>query len=108
MNEENLIRTCVLGFPVSHPLSPKLHGFWLKKHAVHGAYTSMAVTPEHLPKARDILTERGFADCNLTLPRKEIALALMDKHDESCLVSGAVKDFGWTAALYVHLVLDSY
>lgn len=90
MNEENLIRTCVLGFPVSHSLSPKLHGFWLKKHAVHGAYTSMAVTPEHLPKALDILTERGFAGCNLTLPLKEIALSLMDKHDESCLMSGAV------------------
>lgn len=25
-----------------------------------------------------------------------------------CLVSGAVKDYGWTAALFVHLVLDSY
>ncbi|MCK5556688.1 MAG: shikimate dehydrogenase [Alphaproteobacteria bacterium] len=90
MNDKNLINACVLGFPVSHSLSPKLHGFWLKKHTIHGAYTSMAVTPEHLPQALDILVERGFAGCNLTIPLKEIALSSMDEHDESCLMSGAV------------------
>ncbi|MFH1158150.1 MAG: shikimate dehydrogenase [Pseudomonadota bacterium] len=90
MSDENPIRACVLGFPVSHSLSPKLHGFWLKKYGINGAYTSMAVTPEHLPQALDTLMERGFAGCNMTLPLKEIALSSMDEHDESCLMSGAV------------------
>ncbi len=90
MNDKHPIRTCVLGFPISHSLSPKLHSFWIKKHAINGIYTSMAVTPENLPQALDTLVERGFAGCNLTLPLKEIALASMDEHDESCLMSGAV------------------
>ena len=90
MNDKNPIRACVLGFPISHSLSPKLHSFWLKKYNINGTYTFMAVTPENLPQALDNLVERGFAGCNLTLPLKEIALSYMDEHDESCLMSGAV------------------
>lgn len=83
-------KACVMGWPVSHSLSPKLHGFWLEKYNVPGAYTAMAITPEALKEALKMLVDRGFAGCNLTLPLKEAALPLMDEHDESCLMSGAV------------------
>lgn len=89
MAEKN-IRACVMGFPVAHSLSPKLHGFWLKEHSVAGNYTTETVKPENLAKALDTLVEKGFAGCNLTLPLKEHALSLMDTCDESCLISGAV------------------
>jgi shikimate dehydrogenase len=50
----------------------------------------MAVPPAQLQSALKLLMERGFAGCNLTLPLKEGALSMMDEHDESCLMSGAV------------------
>ncbi len=84
------IRACVLGYPVSRSLSPKLHGFWFKKYAIDGEYAPMAVVPERLKDALDLLVERGYAGCNLTAPLKEQALSMMDSHDESCLMSGAV------------------
>lgn len=84
------IRACVLGYPVSHSLSPALHGHWLQRYGINGAYTSMAVPPAQLRQALDLLRDRGFAGCNLTLPLKEGALSMMDAHDESCLMSGAV------------------
>jgi len=79
-----------MGYPVSHSLSPRLHGFWLKRHKIDGEYTRQEVMPEHLEAALDSLAERGFAGCNLTLPLKEAALPLMDELDESCIASGAV------------------
>ena len=85
-----LRRACVLGFPVSQSLSPKLHGWWLRKYNIAGAYTAMAIPVESLKDALKLLADRGFAGCNLTAPLKELALPLMDHHDESCLMSGAV------------------
>jgi len=80
---------CVMGWPVSHSLSPKLHGYWLKKYGIDGDYASMAVTPEKLKDALHLIRDRGYAGCNLTMPLKEMALSMMDAHDESCLMSGA-------------------
>lgn len=87
---ENTLRACVMGWPVSHSLSPSLHGWWLKEYGIDGAYTKMPVAADDLADALKLLVERGYAGCNLTLPLKEAALPLMDAHDESCLMSGAV------------------
>ncbi|MCE9507692.1 MAG: shikimate dehydrogenase [Alphaproteobacteria bacterium] len=85
-----MIRACVMGYPVAHSLSPKLHGFWLKKYNIDGAYTRQEVKPEGLRAALERLAEQGFAGCNLTIPLKEHALALMDELDGSALAAGAV------------------
>jgi shikimate dehydrogenase len=83
-------RACVLGFPVKHSLSPLLHGFWLKKYSIQGAYTAEAVPLGELKGALHRLADEGFAGCNLTLPLKEQALQLMDENDASSLQAGAV------------------
>lgn len=88
--DEDIRRAAVLGWPVSQSLSPKLHGWWLRKYNIAGAYTAMAIPVESLKDALKLLADRGFAGCNLTAPLKELALPLMDHHDESCLMSGAV------------------
>jgi len=88
--EVELKRACVLGWPVSQSLSPKLHGWWLRKYGIAGAYTAMAIPAVTLYDALKMLVDRGFMGCNLTSPLKEIALELMHVHDESCLMSGAV------------------
>jgi shikimate dehydrogenase len=85
-----MIRACVMGYPVAHSLSPKLHGFWLKKYNIDGEYTRREVKPEGLKAALELLAEQGFAGCNLTLPLKEHALSLMDELDDSCRAAGAV------------------
>lgn len=90
MTDTALIRACVMGFPVTHSLSPRLHGFWLRQYGIHGSYTAMPVTPEQLQPSLKQVMDEGFAGCNLTLPLKEHALALMDECDSSCQEAGAV------------------
>jgi len=85
-----MIRACVMGYPVAHSLSPKLHGFWLRKYGIDGEYTLKEVKPEQLKETLGMLVEQGFAGCNLTTPLKETALSLMDELDESCKAAGAV------------------
>ena len=68
----------IMGWPVSHSRSPALHNFWLDEHGIDGAYVPLPVQPEQLERALRALPALGFRGCNLTLPHKEAALAIVD------------------------------
>lgn len=69
----------VMGWPVMHSRSPKLHNYWFQQHKLAGAYVPLAITPERLASALRALAPLGFAGCNLTIPHKEAALAIVDE-----------------------------
>ena len=50
----------------------------------------LAVRPENLARALKALPLLGFAGCNLTLPHKEAALAVVDEIDPAARAVGAV------------------
>jgi shikimate dehydrogenase len=80
----------VMGWPVAHSRSPALHGFWLAEHGVDGAYVPLPVRPENLETALRALPLLGFAGCNLTIPHKEAALAIVDRVEPQARRIGAV------------------
>lgn len=80
----------VMGWPVGHSRSPRLHGFWLEQHGIDGAYLPLAVHPENLAAALRALPLLGFRGCNLTVPHKEAALTLVDRLDDAAARIGAV------------------
>ncbi len=79
-----------MGWPIKHSLSPTMHGYWFSKYGIDGKYTAEPVPAVKLRDALQTLIDNGYSGCNLTLPHKEEAMALMDMHDESCLQAGAV------------------
>ncbi len=66
----------VIGWPVSHSRSPRLHGHWLQRYGVDGAYIPLPVAPGRLQAALDGLQALGFRGANVTVPHKEEALRL--------------------------------
>lgn len=84
------IKSGVVGYPVAHSLSPRVHGFWLKEHGIDGEYARYEVKPERLGDFLEHLDAIGLAGCNLTLPHKEEALNFMDELDASAKAIGAV------------------
>lgn len=80
----------IIGWPVSHSLSPVLHSFWLKQHSLEGAYIPIAVPREEFSRAVAGLQEAGFAGINVTVPHKEAAFALSDVRDARADAAGAV------------------
>lgn len=80
----------ITGWPVSHSRSPRLHGFWLERHGVDGAYLPLPVEPAHFPAAVRGLMRAGFAGVNCTIPHKVAAFAVCDVVDESAHRAGAV------------------
>ena len=80
----------VMGWPVAHSRSPRIHGYWLEEKGIDGAYLPLAVRPEALDAALSALPTLGFRGCNLTAPHKEAALARMDTLSETARRIGAV------------------
>ncbi len=80
----------IVGWPVSHSRSPRLHGYWLRRYGIDGAYVPMAVPPERLCEALRALPAFGFAGANVTLPHKEEALRVCDSVDAAARRIGAV------------------
>jgi shikimate dehydrogenase len=79
----------VVGWPVSHSLSPRLHGFWLRELGLDGAYVPLTVAPESFSVVIRGLRAAGFAGVNVTNPHKEAAFALADRVDEIAKTAGA-------------------
>jgi len=80
----------VLGWPVSHSRSPRLHGFWLARHGLDGAYIPLPVRPERFAPAVRSLAELGFAGANVTIPHKEAAFAVCDEVSDVARRAGSV------------------
>lgn len=88
-NKEKIIAG-VIGDPISHSLSPRLHGYWLSKYIINGEYKAFHVTSAELPSFIKSLSENGVAGINVTVPHKEDVLKLVDKVDEKARKIGAV------------------
>ncbi len=86
----------VMGWPVGHSLSPRVHGFWLAEHGIDGAYVPLPVAPRRFARALSSLADMGFGGVNLTLPHKQAALGVC--HRVTCLARriGAVNTVVFT------------
>ncbi|MCP4395052.1 MAG: shikimate dehydrogenase [Alphaproteobacteria bacterium] len=80
----------VFGWPVGHSLSPKLHGYWLKKYNVDGIYVPFPVNPDDFEQALRALPALGIAGCNVTVPHKVGACRLVDEMSDAAKIIGAV------------------
>ena len=79
----------VIGWPVGHSLSPRLHGYWLSTLGIDGAYVPLAVRPDDLADVLRTLPKLGFRGANLTVPHKEAALGAVDEIDATATRLGA-------------------
>lgn len=83
-------RACVVGWPVSHSLSPVIHGHWLRENGIEGEYVKAAVDPADLAAFLLNLANRGFCGGNVTVPHKIEAYRLCDLRDSAATAIGAV------------------
>ena len=79
MSDQRFVLAGVMGWPVAHSRSPVIHNHWIAKHGLKGSYVQLPVKPENLEDAIRGLKALGFAGCNVTVPHKVRAMALMDE-----------------------------
>ncbi len=81
--------TCLLGSPVDHSISPKMHNLAFSHLNLDYAYLAFDVDEDHMKEAIDalkLLSVRGF---NVTMPGKNKMYALADERSKAAELIGA-------------------
>lgn len=78
----------VVGWPISHSLSPSIHGFWLKRYGLSGSYAALGIRPDDFDRGFLALREEGFVGVNVTIPFKERVL------EHAAEITPAARDTG--------------
>ncbi|HWU55294.1 MAG TPA: shikimate dehydrogenase [Rhizomicrobium sp.] len=79
----------IIGWPVTHSLSPVLHGHWLAEHGIDGAMVPLAAKAEDFSAVIDGARRAGFKGVNVTVPHKESAFAIAHHVDQAAKSAGA-------------------
>ena len=98
----------VIGHPISHSLSPKLHGYWLNEYGIDGSYEAINCPPEYFVKTIRKLASLGYAGGNVTIPHKEVALMVADSSDALAKKIGAANTLVFNSGKIVASNTDAY
>lgn len=79
----------VIGSPVAHSRSPRLHGHWLRRYGIAGFYVPMDVAQADLRDVLRTLPKAGFVGVNVTIPHKETVLGIADVVTDRAALIGA-------------------
>lgn len=79
----------VIGSPIAHSKSPRLHGYWLQKYGLRGHYIPMDVSQSDLKEVVHALPKMGFVGINVTIPHKETILGIADLVTDRAALVGA-------------------
>ncbi len=83
-------RLAVIGYPVAHSASPRMHQPALDEAGVDARYIKVEIEPGRVAEAFARMRELGFIGCNVTVPHKLEAMAACSDVDPGAVEMGAV------------------
>ncbi len=83
-------RLAVIGHPVAHSASPRMHQPALDEAGIDARYIALDIEPGQIVEAFKRMRDLGFIGCNVTVPHKFDALAACDEIDDAARDLGAV------------------
>jgi len=88
-----MIQLGLIGYPVSHSLSPKIHAAALQACGLEGNYSLFPVQPEDKKGLQDLLSRLCSGDIqglNVTIPHKQNVIPFLDELTPTAEAIGAV------------------
>ena len=69
----------VIGNPINHSLSPKLHNYWLKENNIDAIYDKKKIEEKNLQTIISEVKEKKINGINVTVPFKKAVIPYLDK-----------------------------
>ena len=69
----------VIGNPINHSLSPKLHNYWLKENKIDAVYDKKKIDEKDLQTTISDIKEKKTGGINVTVPFKKSVIPYLDK-----------------------------
>ena len=96
MDEARPRLAAVLGNPISHSKSPRMHNYWLKQNKLNGYYIPIKVELADFEQTIRTLMKMGFSGVNVTIPHKLLALKIADESSSIAQYIGAANTLTFT------------
>jgi shikimate dehydrogenase len=88
-----MIHLGLIGYPLGHSLSPKIHSAALKAAGLHGDYFLFPIQPDDIQGLKELLARvrsRELLGLNVTIPHKQNVIPMLDDLTPSARSIGAV------------------
>ena len=69
----------VIGNPIEHSLSPKIHNYWMKLHNIKAIYEKALLVKDELKEIINEVKSGKVDGLNITLPFKKVIIPLLDE-----------------------------
>ena len=69
----------VIGNPINHSLSPKLHNYWFKENKIEAVYEKKKINENDIKSIISELKEKKINGINVTVPFKKSVIPYLDK-----------------------------
>ena len=69
----------VIGNPIEHSLSPKLHNYWIKKNKIDAAYDKKLLNESDIEDIISQVKKENISGINVTVPFKKTVISFVDE-----------------------------
>jgi len=69
----------VIGNPIEHSLSPKLHNYWIKKNNIEAVYEKKQINRNDIESLINEIKNEKIKGINVTVPFKRLVIPFMDE-----------------------------
>ena len=69
----------VIGNPIEHSLSPKLHNYWIQKNNIQASYEKIKLNESEIGKFILDIKQKKISGVNVTVPFKNSVISYLDK-----------------------------
>ena len=80
----------VIGNPIDHSLSPKLHSYWIKKYKIDAVYEKKLLNNSEIEDLIFNIREEKIHGINITVPFKKMVIPFLDELSEEAEISQSV------------------
>lgn len=80
----------VIGDPVKHSFSPKIHNYFIDQHGINAVYLAFEFGKKDLKASFEGARKLAFSGLNVTMPHKEGVSRLVDEMDSNASAVGSV------------------
>ena len=86
----------VIGNPIEHSLSPKLHNYWFEKNSINANYTKRKIDKDKIQEVISEIKYKKLDGINVTVPFKSDVIPFLDKLSEESKITQSVN------TIYMH------
>ena len=83
-------RYLVIGNPIEHSLSPKLHNYWFEKNNIDAKYGKRKIDKSDIPEIISEIKDNKLDGINVTVPFKSDVIPFLDTLSEESQITQSV------------------